>query len=51
MNVPPEMRQAIAEEECARDGHDFGHYVDLASGDPVGVFCARCGKTWKVVPK
>jgi hypothetical protein len=48
VEITPEIRQAVAEDECRRGGHDVDVVVTFGSGEPVRVICGRCGRTWPV---
>jgi len=48
MKVTPEIRQAVAEDDCRHEGHDFDTVLVLSSWDPVRLICRRCGRSWPV---
>lgn len=50
MEITPEIRQAVAEDECRRTGHDVDAVVTMGNGDPVELLCASCGRSWPVGP-
>jgi hypothetical protein len=50
MDITPEIRQAVAEDECRRTGHAVDAVLTMASTDPVAVRCSTCGRTWSVGP-
>ena len=49
MEVTPEMRQAVAEEQCRALGHDCDIIMTMSSYDPVALKCSRCYRRWDVV--
>ena len=49
-----EARAEIARRECRNEGHDFDVVTSVTladlSGEPIGIQCRRCSKSWKVTP-
>lgn len=48
IEITDEMRRAAAAKECRQLGHDFDEVVEMATGDPVRLLCARCDRSWHV---
>lgn len=46
-----EAQQALEEQRCARQGHQYRHVETSATNDPVRLYCARCVRSWDITPK
>jgi hypothetical protein len=44
-----EAARELARRECGGHGHDFEMIV-VFGGEPTGIICARCGRSWRIVP-
>lgn len=44
-------RHKVARDECRLHGHGFAHQMVVSSMVPVGIFCDRCGASWRLHPE
>jgi hypothetical protein len=50
VEITPEIRQAVAEDDCRAEGHDHDVVLGYGSADPLRLICRRCGRSWSVGP-
>jgi hypothetical protein len=50
VEISHEVRQAVAENECRRSGHDTRVVLDVVTDDPARLTCLRCGRAWPIGP-
>lgn len=46
--VTPEIRRAVARDDCKVNGHRFDAVLVIGSLAPGGLICSRCGGAWGI---